>query len=106
MGAAMENRPLSIGSLHARDFAPLRTQRILADLSPDGQGQVRFGCLSCERTGAVPLAILRVRFAPTEGLVNILNALLPADCRRAARDASGHVGCGFCYGDPKGRPDD
>jgi hypothetical protein len=96
-----ETGPLPIGALHVRDFAPMRTQRRLAELGADAAGLVRFSCLHCPRTGEVALADLRARFAPDEGLVNILNTLLPADCPRAARDPSGVVRCGFCYDDLK-----
>jgi hypothetical protein len=101
----MGNGPLPIGSLHVRDFAPLRTQRRLAELTADARGFVRFSCLHCPRTGEVALADLRARFRPDEGLVNILNTLLPADCPGAVRDPSGVVRCGFCYSDLKRTPD-
>ncbi|HEY2749763.1 hypothetical protein [Phenylobacterium sp.] len=93
--------PLPIGSLHARDFAPMRTQRTLAEAPADSQGYVRFSCLNrdCSRTGKIRLAALQQRFAPGEGLVNILNAVMPKDCPRSAPDPWGSRRCGFCYRD-------
>jgi hypothetical protein len=101
----MANGPLPIGSLHVRDFAPLRTQRPLSDLTADADGYIRFACLKCPRQGKVALAKLRERFQPTEGLVNILNTLAPTDCQHGGVDAWGNHACGFCYRD-LGRPRD
>ena len=95
----MRDRPLPIGSTHARDYTPTREQRTLAELSADDLGYVRFRCLHCPRTAKVQLAKLRERFAPGAGLVNVLNAIRPRDCRQAAPDPWGVVHCGFCYRD-------
>ena len=95
----MGNGPLPIGSLHSRDFAPMRTQVPLSALKADAQGYVRFDCKLCQRTGQIPLADLTARFRPTEGLVNILNAVLPEDCPKSKPDPSGMRPCGFRYRD-------
>jgi hypothetical protein len=99
----MDRRRTPIGGTHARDFAAVRQQRTLAELTGDAEGFVRFGCLKCPRTGKVELAKLRARFAPSEGLVNILNRLAPADCPLAGEDPWGNHPCGFCYRDLGGR---
>jgi hypothetical protein len=97
----MGTGPLPIGSLHVRDFDGLRTQRTLAELKADAHGLVQFRCLKCPRTEAVPMAVLTARFRATAGLVDILNALAPADCPQAGVDVSGNHPCGFCYGELK-----
>jgi hypothetical protein len=96
--------PLPIGSLHVRDFAELRRQRPLSELTADEGGFVRFACLKCPRTGKVRLASLHARFAPTEGLVGILNDLAPKDCPLAGPDPWSSRACGFCYRDLASRP--
>jgi hypothetical protein len=88
-----------LGGTHARDFADFRQQRTLAELTADPEGYVRFRCLKCPRTGKVELAKLRERFKPSEGLVNILNTLVPTDCNLAGADPWGNHPCGFCYRD-------
>jgi hypothetical protein len=95
----MSDRPLPIGSLHAREFAPMRTQVPLSELRADGEGDVRFACKQCPRTEKIPLVDLQARFQPSEGLVNILNCILPDDCPRAGRNSSGLRECGFHYRD-------
>jgi len=77
----------------------MRTQVPLSDLQPDAHGYVHFDCKLCERTAQIPLADLKARFRPTEGLVNILNQLLPQDCPKAHPDPSGIRACGFRYRD-------
>jgi len=97
----MDQRRTPIGGTHARDFAQLRAQRPLSDLTADEGGYVRFRCMSCPRTGKVRLSALQERFKPTEGLVGILNTLLPKDCAKREPDPWGNVLCGFCYRDLK-----
>jgi hypothetical protein len=88
-----------IGGTHVRDFDDLRQQRPLSDLRADHLGHVRFACSLCPRTGEIRLADLRARFPAQAGLVNVLNAVRPADCPHAERDASGTLRCGFHYRD-------
>jgi hypothetical protein len=88
-----------IGHMHARDFAPMREQRPLSSLTADAGGYVRFACRSCQRTGKVKLSALRERFRPNEGLVNILNTLLPKECPKAAPNPWGIRSCKFRYRD-------
>ena len=88
-----------IGGMQARDFDSGQTQALLETVPQDEQGYVRFACMSCPRTGKVAAAKLRDRFAPTEGLVNILNVLKPKDCPRARPDPWGNHRCGWCYRD-------
>lgn len=86
-------------TIHHRDFSLHRMQRTLSALTADDQGFVRFACLKCPRTGKVALAALQARFAPEEGLVNILNTLAPKACALAKADPWGNRACGFCYRD-------
>jgi hypothetical protein len=85
--------------IHARDFAPMRQQRPLAELPADANGLVWFACSRCDRTGAIALATLRERYPPQTGLVAILNALAPADCVGAAAGPTGASPCGYYYRD-------
>jgi hypothetical protein len=91
--------------IHHRDFALDGQQVTLAEAPVDADGLVWFRCLKCPRTGKVRLARLQARFAPTEGLVNILNALAPKDCPLAGADPWGNHLCGFCYRDLGRRPE-
>jgi len=95
----MEDERTPIGHMHVRDFAPLREQRPLSELTADEGGYVRFVCRSCPRTGKVKLEALRARFSPDAGLVNILNTLLPADCPEAKPNPWGIRACRFSYRD-------
>lgn len=96
--------PLPIGSLHVRDFAELRQQRQLSELTADAGGYVRFDCGGCPRTGKIRLADLQARFRPDAGLVDILNALAPKDCPKARPDPWGHRPCRFQYRDLARQP--
>jgi hypothetical protein len=96
--------PLPIGSLHVRDFAELRQQVPLRDLTADEAGLVWFECTACPRQESHPLSQMRARFHPDAGLVNILNALKPKDCPKARPDPWGNHPCGFRYRDLGRRP--
>lgn len=85
--------------IHARDFAPMRQQRSLAELTGDSAGWVRLSCSQCPRQAKVALSDLRQRFAPREGLVNVLNILASERCARTRADASGTSRCGLRYRD-------
>jgi hypothetical protein len=95
----MPDERTPIGHMHARDFAPMRTQVPLSDLRADEAGWVRFTCKRCPRTGKVRLEALKARFSPDEGLVDILNMLLPADCPHAEPNAWDIRSCGWRYRD-------
>ncbi|HEX3365711.1 hypothetical protein [Phenylobacterium sp.] len=82
----------------------MRTQAPLSALRADEGGYVRFECLSCPRTGKVPLATLHERFSLNEGLVNILNMLAREVCAAAKKKEAGQRGCGFCYRDLGRKP--
>lgn len=101
----MDSRRTPYGGMHSRDFSTYRQQRTLGEAPVDGRGDVRFACTRCPRTGKVAMAELRARFSPQAGLVNILNALLPADCGKSKRTPGGHVECGYYYRDLGGRSD-
>ena len=85
--------------IHARDFAPLRQQRPLTDLTADETGSVRLSCSRCPRQETVALLELHQRFSPQAGLVDVLNALAAGYCAKARSDASGTRHCGLCYRD-------
>ncbi|THD56534.1 hypothetical protein [Phenylobacterium sp.] len=87
------------GYMKTRDFAPMRQQVPLSELTGDARGDVWFACTRCPHAERRALADLRARFAPDAGLVNILNTLRPKDCPKSERNASGIVGCGFHYRD-------
>lgn len=95
----MQQRRTPIGGTHARDFDSVPMQVPLTNLSADERGYVRFRCMVCPRTGKIRLSDLHARFKPTDGLVNILNAVRPKDCTKSPPDPWGIVRCGFCYRD-------